>query len=179
MRRHRGFKSWPEQHYSQGDTGHERAHGIKLRQRACQQRQFIPVVLGHIANRQTQKIPDLQSGNHHRNASGEPQGDRLRNVLDESPQPHQSHDHQQNAGHQGSQQQTTQTIALGDRIENNNEGSRGPGDTEPAATSQCNYKPGNNGGVEPVLWRNTTGNRQRHGQRYGNNAHRYTGHQIP
>ena len=176
---HRGFEFRPEQHAGKGDSGHEGAHAIKLRQRTCQQRELVPVVLGHIANRQTQKIPHLQSGNHHRNASGEPQGDRLRYVLDESTQAHQGHKNQQNTGHQGGQQQTTQTIALGDRIENDNEGGRRPGDTEPAATGQCDHKSGNNGGIEPVLRRNTTGNRQCHGQWYGNNAHRYTGHQIP
>ena len=135
-------------------------------------------MLRHGLDWQTEKVLHLQGGNHHGNTRGKAQSDGLRYILDKAPETHQRHNHQQHPGHQGGQQQATQAIALGNRVENNHKGRGRAGDTEPAAAEQGDHKAGNKGRVQPVLGRNATGNGQSHGQRNGDDADRDAGHRI-
>ena len=178
MRRHRGSQPWPEQHHRQGNHRHQRTQSIQRRQLLTQDRQLVPVMLWHSVNGEPEEVFYLQGGNHHGNATGESQSDGFGDILNKAAQAHHRHNHQQHTGHQRSQQQATQAIALGDRIENHDKSGRWSGNAVAAAAKQGNQKTGYDSGIQAILRRNPGGNRQRHRQRNGNDANRGASHQV-
>jgi hypothetical protein len=54
---------------------------------------------GHFSGLQAEQVPDLRAGDQHADAVGEPDHDGTRNVLDGGPEPGDSEEHEDHAGH--------------------------------------------------------------------------------
>jgi len=64
---------------------------------------------------------------------------------------------------------------LGDGQEDDDEGGGRTGNVEARATAQGNQRRGNQHGIQTMLRRHAHCDSQGHGQRNGNDAHRYAG----
>jgi len=127
---------------------------------------------------QAEEVLDLQGCDDDGDTTGEAQGHRRRNVLDETSEPGHPHGHQKEARDQGRHQQAAYTELLGHRIEDHHEGGGRPRDGEAGAAGHGDDDAGDDGGIETVLRRHTAGDGQRHGQRNGDDADRDAGDQV-
>ncbi len=110
---------------------------------------------------QAQQILDLPGEDDHGDAGREPGRDRKRNELDRPAQAGEPEAYQHQAGHQGSDGQPLDAVALDDPVHDHHECPRGTADLHPGATQRGNDEAGDDGRHEAGFGGDATGDRKR------------------
>ncbi len=98
-----------------------------------------------------EEVPDLSHRDDERDAGGEPDGYRVRNVLDHTAQLDQAHDHEQDAGHDRGDHQAVVAVFLDDAVDDDDESAGRAADLDAAAAQDRDEEPGDDGGIKPLL----------------------------
>src|ERR1051326_2673943 len=122
------------------------------------------------AHLQSEKVLDLRRENDERYTACEPDDDGIWNEFDCGAKSGETHNHEDDAGHDCGDDQSVHPIGLNNAIDNNNEGA-GWAAYLHFAPSQCGHnEAGNNGSEEPFLRRNTGSDCERNPKRQGDDA---------
>ncbi|MCY1359437.1 hypothetical protein D9M69_460080 [compost metagenome] len=178
MSRHLGHQARPDQQHRQAGDGHQGIAQVRRGQRPGQQAQLLHVVLRRFGQLQAEQVLDLQGGDDDADAGGEPQGDWIRDELDQPAEACQAHDDQDQPGHQGAEQQSAQAELLGDGQQYHHEGRRGAGDVEARATGECDQRRRHQRRVQTMLRRHAYRYGQCHRQGNGDDADRQSCRQV-
>jgi hypothetical protein len=139
---------------------------------------FLEEMLPAARELETEKVRQLQRGDHHADARGEAEHDGVRYELDQRAHPRQAQRHQDDPRHDGGEQQAPQPVLLDDRQQDHHEGRCRSGYIESRAAGQGDDRPGDDRGVEPVLGRDAGGDGERHGQGNGHDADGQAGENV-
>ncbi len=137
---------------------------------AHQHGDLLDVVLRLRVQRQAEHILELEGGDDDADASGEAQGHRVGHEGDQAPGAQQPEGDQDQAGQHGAEQQPADAELLGDGQQYHHEGGRGAGNVEARAAGEGDQRSGDQHRVEAVLGRHAHGDRERHGERDGDDA---------
>ncbi len=132
----------------------------------------------HLQDLQAEEILDLQGGDDDGDTTGEPQGHRGGNVLDEAPETRHAHGHQETARDESGHQQAAHAELLGHRVEDHHEGGGGARNGEAGSPGHGDDDASDDSGIKPVLGRHPTGDGQRHGKGNGDDADRDAGDEV-
>ena len=125
-----------------------------------------------------EEILELERGDDHRDAGGEAERDRERDVLDERAHPGEAHPGQDHAGEQGGGEQPTQAVLGRDGMEDDDERGGRAAHRIARSAEQRGQHAGEGRGVEAVLRRHARGDGQRHRQRHRDDADREAGAEV-
>ncbi len=124
------------------------------------------------------EILDLRGGDQQRNAVGESDGDRARDVFDGGAQASKSHDEQQNSGHDPHQREAADSEAGNDAGHDDDKSARGSADLGARTAQGRDEEAGDDSGVEAGLRRDAGSDGEGHGQRQRHQSHRETCDEI-
>ena len=107
-----------------------------------------------MGNRKTEQIADLACRDDHRNACGEPDGHRKRNVLDVSPRTQETHSDKYESRYYRCKRQPIVTVSFDDTGYKPDKRARRSTDLETAPADERYDEPAGNCRVEAALRRN-------------------------
>ena len=125
-----------------------------------------------------EEVGDLRGEDRHGDTAREAHDDRIGDELDDRAQPAKSHDQQQDAAHERSDEQSRFAVLLDDAVDDDDEGARGASDLHAAAAQQRDDESGDNGGDDALFGRHARGDAEGDGQRQGDDADNDAGHQV-
>ena len=100
---------------------------------------------------QAHKILDLPDNDGHGDTCGKAGGYGIRNEFDQRSKPQQTHDDQDNAGHDGGDHQTAHSLGGDYPCNNGGKGCRRPGDLHAASSQKGNEEAGNDRSIDTLL----------------------------
>lgn len=137
-----------------------------------------PENAGDFVEMQAQEVFHLGAGNEDGDAIGESDDDGARDELDGRAQACDSHDDEENSGHDGAHEKAVYTVCRDDAGDYNDEGSGGPADLSLRSAEGRDEESGDDRAINAGLRREAGGNGEGHGQRQGYEADRDAGDYI-
>ena len=132
----------------------------------------------HLGDLEPEKVLELRQGDHDGNAVGEPDDDRHRNEPHHLAELEDAHRHQQAAGQHRGDEQVGDAVALDNRVEQRNKGTRRPGDLDARASQDGHDQAADHRGDQTLLGLDARGNTESHGQRHRNARNRQAGADV-
>ena len=154
------------------------AYGLKLSRCAASACDLREEVGRHLADLQAEQVLQLRQRDQHRDAVGEADDDRHRDVAHQRAELEQPDHEQQHAGQRGRDQQVGQPVALDDAVDDDDEGAGRPADLHPRAAERGDQEAGDDRGEDALLGLDARGDRERHRQRQRDDADRDAGADI-
>ena len=131
---------------------------------------FVEVQAGG-GGMQSEEILPLPDPDDDGDAGREADDDGARDELDHAAEPRESHDQQDETGHDRGGLQARDAVLRGDAGEHGDEGAGGPGDLHARSAKQRGHEAGDDGGVQALRGRRARGDGKGHRQRHGHDAH--------
>ena len=127
---------------------------------------------------QAEQVLDLRQRDQHRDAVGEADDDRHRDVAHQHAEPEQAEREHQQAGQHGGDEQVGHAVALHDAVDDDDEGARRPADLHLRAAERRDQEAGDDGGEDALFGLDAAGDRERHRQRQRDDADRQAGADV-
>ena len=119
---------------------------------------------------EAEEIVHLRHEDDDRDARGESDGHRKRNVFDVSAEPEKPGHHQQQAGDQRREHEAVIAVPVHGERDQRDEGGRRPADLEAAAAQKRDQESADDRRIEPAFRRDAGTDRNRHRQRQGDDG---------
>src|SRR5690606_25281337 len=133
----------------------------------------------HRIHLEAERVADLPHGDDDGDAGREPHRHRVGDVADEGAEAGQPHRHEEPPRHERGDGEPVVSELLDDRVDEDDEGARGPADLDPAPAEGRDEEAGDDGGVEPLLRRDAGGDGEGDGERERDDADDEAGGEVP
>ena len=127
---------------------------------------------------QPEEILDLGAGDEYGDAVGETEHHRAGNELHRSAESGCAHDEEQDAGHHGAHEQAVNAVFGDDSRDHHDKRAGGTADLHARAAQRGDQEAGDDSAVDAGLRGESRGNRERHGQRQGDEPDGDAGAQV-
>ena len=147
-------------HIHRDQHGHDRnSHGIPVHGIYSPEisTPFTDKTPRHVRQCQSQRTRYLRGENRQRNAGSKTDNQRVRNKLQQSPQPQHTEPDHDHSGKYRRNNHPVQTVIIHNPINDNDKSTRGTTNLYPATTKERNEKPGHNSRYNSLFRRNTRG----------------------
>ncbi len=176
--RQREFQSRPGDEHAERQRTDKRRAAIERAERTAEFRDLPEPGFRQLVHRQAEEILQLQGRDHHTDAEGETERHRFGDVFDEPPEARDGEPDEDHTGEQGRDEQSAEPERGRYRLQDHDEGSRGPGNAEARSARERDDEARDHRGVKAVLRRHAARDRKRHGKRYGDDADRDARDQV-
>ena len=164
------FDLGPHENNDEGGDGDEERPRIERLERARIRVPLGDERGGHRAHLQAEEVADLAREDDQRDAGREPDGHGIGDELDRAAHAHEPEDDEDDSGHQRGDEQPVHPVALHHAGDDHDERARGAADLHPRAPQGGDQEAGDDGGVQAALGGQTTGDRERDGERQRHDA---------
>ncbi len=133
---------------------------------------------GNGGGAEAEEVLDLGGGDQHGDAVGETDDDHAGNEADGGAEASESHDEENDSGHDGDHGKAGHAEAGDDAGNDDDKGAGGPTDLGARAAEGGDEEPGDHGRIEAGLRRDSGGDAEGHGKRQSDKTHRDSGEQV-
>jgi hypothetical protein len=135
-------------------------------------------VRGHRTHFEPEQVFHLARENDHGDSAREPGDDGVWNELDDSAELRGAEDDEEHTGHDRGDEESVDPILLDDAVHDHDERARRSADLHARAAERRNQEPGDDGGPQAAIWRDSAGDREGNRQRQGNDSDDDSGRDV-